>query len=224
MADLGKNSLWTDISNKSSNVETNIIGPDYSYANNISGPAALGIGSNGTFSQLVSNAEGIAYYVEQLITGNPPLGNQFFINTGGTCTATDGSIQSRSNYINNMSSGAAALPPAMSELGSDFNGLIPGVVDDIEGLNPLHLFNSMMADASPACSCYQCPTTSGRTYGFLSPDLTTDLATSQCQVVDMDNCVTTGVENFSNYESSTLGAIPTLLAGLGFLYFIFSGK
>lgn len=223
MADLGKNTLWSDISNDSANLKTNIVGPEYSYADNISGPSALGIGSDGTFSQLGRNASGISYYVQQLITGDPPLGNQFFINTGGTCTATDGSIQSRSNYINNMSSGSAAMPAAMSELGTDFNGLIPGVVDDIEGLNPLHLFSALMADASPACSCYQCPTTSGRQYGFLSPDLTTDLATSQCQVVDMQNCVDTGVENFSNQESS-MGAIPTILAGLGFLYFIFSGK
>lgn len=223
MADLGKNSLWSDISNKTSSVETNIIGPDYSYADGIAGPSSLGVGSAGTFSQLGANVEGITYYVEQLITGDPPLGNQFFINTGGTCTSSqDGSSQSRSNYINNMSSGAASLPPAISELGADFNGLIPGVVDDIEGLNPLHLFHAMMADASPACACFQCPVTTGRAYGFLSPDLSSDLSAS-CTVVDQSNCISAGVENFSN-QSSSVSAIPTILAGLGFLYFVFSGK
>jgi hypothetical protein len=31
------------------------------------------------------------------------------------------------------------------------------------------------------------------------------------------------VENFSN-QSSSVSAIPTILAALGFLYFVFSGK
>jgi hypothetical protein len=223
MADLGTNSLWSDMSN-GQDVQTEILGPSYSYADSITGPSSLGVGSNGSFGQLGSNASAIAYYVEALITGNPPLGNQYFVNTGGTCTAPDGSIQPRYNYINNMSSGAAALPSAISELGSDFNGLIPGIVDDIEGLNPLHLFSSLMVDSSPSCVCMSCPTstTAGSDAKFLNADLSPDLTGSSCTQVDPSICLGS-TESFTN-QSNFVDTIPTILAGLGILYFVFSGR
>jgi hypothetical protein len=230
MADTGGNSLWADIENIGtdvSNVETQILGPDYSYADGISGPSSLGVGSDGSFSQLGSNASAIAYYVEALITGNPPLGNQYFVNTGGMCAAPDGTLQPRFNYINNMSSGAAALPAAISELGADFNGLIPGVADDIEGLNPLHLFTSLMADSNPPCVCLSCPASNpaGSDAKFVSQSLSADVASSQCQQVDSSVCLANAstTESFSNREDF-VSAIPTIVAGLGILYFIFSGR
>ena len=235
MADLSKNPLWKDIEAVGSKVEgaetkveTELLGPRYSYADNITGPTSLGVGSDGSLGQLISNAEAVVYYVEALITGNPPLGNQYFINTGGMCTAPDGSLQPRYNYINNMSSGAAALPAALSELGSDFNGLIPGVADDIEGLNPLHMFTALTADANPACMCVACPASNaqGTDAKFVSLNLDPDLTGSSCVPVDPSICKANQktTESFSNQDSGFLPAIPTILAGLGFLYFIFSGK
>uniref|UniRef100_A0A6C0EPL1 Uncharacterized protein n=1 Tax=viral metagenome TaxID=1070528 RepID=A0A6C0EPL1_9ZZZZ len=230
MADTGGNSLWKDIENveaDATKVETEILGPSYSYADAISGPSTLGVGSNGTFSQLGTNASAIAYYVEALITGNPPLGNQYFVNTGGMCTAPDGTLKPRYNYINNMSSGAAALPAAISEIGSDFNGLLPGVADDIEGLNPLHLFSSLTADANPPCVCLQCPASnpSGIDSKFVTASLSADVASSQCTPVDSSVCIASAstTESFSNKEEF-VSMIPTIIAGLGVLYFIFSGR
>jgi hypothetical protein len=235
MADLGSNSLWKDIESAENNaegavdkVETELLGPSYSYADSITGPTSLGVGSNGSLGQLITNAEAVAYYVEALITGNPPLGNQYFVNTGGMCTAPDGSLQSRYNYINNMSSGAAALPPAISELGADFNGLIPGVADDIEGLNPLHLFSSLSADANPQCLCVACPvstTAAGVDARFVTGSLDPDITGSSCNIAPPEICLAAQntKESFSNRET-VVSIIPTILAGLGFLYFIFSGK
>jgi hypothetical protein len=222
MADLGSNSLWSDIENGASNVQTDLLGPSYSYADSITGPSSLGVGSNGSFGQLGTNANAISYYTQALITGNPPLGNQFFVNTGGMCTAPNGSLQPRYNYINNMSTGAGALPPAISELGSDFNGLIPGVVDDIEGLNPLHLFSALVADANPPCVCMSCPTSSGTVAKFLTTTLSPDVASSQCQQVDPSQCASVP-ESFMNKQEA-VSVIPTIIAGLGFLYFVFSGR
>jgi len=222
MADTGGNSLWSDIENGTSNVQTDLLGPSYSYADSITGPTSLGVGSNGSFGQLGTNANAIAYYTEALITGNPPLGNQYFVNTGGMCVAPNGSLQPRYNYINNMSTGAGALPAAISELGSDFNGLIPGVVDDIEGLNPLHLFSSLMVDANPPCVCMSCPTSAGTIAKFLTTSLSPDLAESQCQQVDPSQC-TSAPESFTN-KNEFVSLIPTIIAGLGVLYFVFSGR
>lgn len=222
MADIGSNSIWSDIENGSSNVQTDLLGPSYSYSDALTGPTSLGVGSTGSFGQLGTNANAIAYYTEALITGNPPLGNQYFVNTGGMCAAPNGSLQPRYNYINNMSTGAGTLPAAISELGSDFNGLIPGVVDDIEGLNPLHLFSALVADANPPCVCMSCPTSAGTVAKFVTASLDPDLRESQCQQVDSSQC-STATESFTNKEE-VISAIPTILAGLGVLYFVFSGR
>lgn len=233
MADLGSNSIWSDITGAVSSAEgaagsvtTDLLGPDYSYADNIQSASSLGVGSAGTFSQLGTNAEAVAYYVKTLITGDPPLGNQFFVNTGGTCTAPDGQLRSRYNYINNMSSGSAALPSAISDLGADFNGLIPGVVDDIEGLDPIYIFSAMTQDASPQCACYQCNVTSGSPYQWLTPSMSPDFSSSQCSQVDSSYCPgpSSSTESFSNRTDSFVNAIPTLVAGLGLALLVFSGK
>lgn len=224
MANLGANPLWGNMSS-GSDTSNDLMGPDYSYADNIQGPGSLGVGSNGSFGQLGTNASAIEYYVKTLITGDPPLGNQFFINTGGTCTAPDGQLRARYNYVNNMSSGSAALPAAMSEIGSDFNGLIPGVVDDIEGLDPLYIFSAMVADASPQCACYQCNVTSGSQYQWLTPSLSPDFSTSQCNQVDASYCPPpSATESFSNMKENVVPAIPTVIAALTFALLVFSGN
>jgi len=194
MADLGKNSLWSDISNGVGNVETQIMGPAYSYADHLpppSGEGGLGVGSDGSFSQLGTNLGAVGTYVGTMVGGHE-MGNQYYVNTGGTCTAPDGSLQPRFNYINNVSS-----------------GLVGGVIGDIEGLNPMYLLNSMTASSSPACKCYQCPVSSGDAYKFLSPDLSPDFDPKVCKVVDPSKCMPKAKEGFANDL-----VIPLLVAGV----------
>lgn len=218
MADLGSNSLWSNMESGADSVTTDIIGPAYSYADNIPGPDSLGVGDNGSFSQLNSNLSAVGTYVDTMIQGDPPLGNRFFVNTGGTCTAPDNSIQSRYNIINNMPSGSEIMPAGFKSLGSSLNGLIPGIVGDIEGLNPYYMLKSLMADGNPKCACYKCDVTSGEQYRFLTPELSPDFDSTICTQVDSSNC-TTSVESFSNQESSS--SIPTLLAALGIVFLVF---
>ena len=215
MSDLGSNSLWSDISNGASNAQTDLMGPSYSYSDNIPGPSSLGIGSAGTFGQLGTNLSGIGTYVSTLIDGDPPLGNQFFVNTGGTCTAPDGSTQSRYNYINNKPDASSLLPASMSEIGSGMNGLIPGVIGDIEGLNPMYMMSALMADSSPQCECYKCDVTTGAPARFLTTSLSPDYNSTNCTQVDPSQCTS---ESFENYTSIPI--IPTLL-GVGALSLLF---
>ena len=223
MANLGSNSLWADISSGSPNVQTDILGPDYSYANNIPGPSSLGVGSDGTFSQLGSNADAVGTYVKTMISGDPPLGDQYFVNTGGVCTAPDKSLQPRSNYINNKPQTQNDLPNGLKDLGSDFNGLIPGTVGDISSLNPIYLFKAITADAEPPCKCYKCDVTSGNGTGFLTAELTPDFDPANCQEVDPSQCVT-AKEGFLNYDEIAISPIPTILAVLALGYFVFSRR
>ena len=221
MANLGNNSLWSDISNGSSNVQTDLLGPEYSYANNVPGPSSLGVGTDGTFSQLGSNAGAVATYVKTMISGDPPLGDQYFVNTGGVCIAPDKSLQPRSNYINNKPQNQDLMPPGLKDLGSDFNGLIPGTVGDISSLNPLYLFKALTADAEPPCKCYKCDITSGGATGFLTAELTPDFDPANCQEVDPSQCATTK-EGFSNFNEISISPIPTFVALIALGYFIFS--
>lgn len=224
MADLGLNSVWSDIDGGASNVTTDILGPSYSYADNIPGPASKGVGSDGSFGQIFTNLGATVDYVKLMITG-PPLGNAYYVNTGGTCTAPDGSTQSRYNFINNISTGANLVPQGLNDLSfisSDLNGLIPGIAGDIEGLDPLYLFNALTADGNPPCACYKCNVTTGTQYRFLTPELSPDFDTNSCSQVDASLCVQSSKESFTN--STSMSALPTIIAAAGLLLLTFSGK
>jgi hypothetical protein len=199
------NSVWSSVAGGTG---TSVMGPSYSYVDNIQSPSALGIGSDGSMSQVARNIDGIVTYVQYLISG-PAMGNRFFIKTGGTCTAPDGSSQSRSNYVNNVTDAAEALPQSMRRdlggLASDFNGLIPGMIQDVEGLNPVSLFNSLSADSVPTCECYSCPVTSGLSNGFLNTTLSPDYDPDLCQKVDPSVC-----KNVESFEDDS--ATPIIVA------------
>lgn len=206
------NSLWSSVAGGTGS--SSVMGPSYSYVDNIQSPSALGVGSDGSFSQIGRNIGGITTYIQYLISG-PALGNRFFIKTGGTCKAPDGSSQTRSNYVNNVTDAAEALPQSMRNdlggLASDFNGLVPGMIQDVEGLNPISLFNSLSADSVPTCECYSCPVSSGVSTGFLNTTLSPDYDPDLCQKVDPSACVTK--ESFEGQESS----IPVYIAMAGLI-------
>jgi hypothetical protein len=215
MANLGQNSLWSDMSTGSSNVTTAVMGPSYSYADNIQGPASMGVGSRGTFSQIGTNTAAITNYVKYMISG-PSLGNQFFVNTGGTCTDSSQTVQSRFNYINNVTNGADLLPAAMKEdlggIASNFDGLLPGMLQDLEGLNPLYLMGAIAADSEPTCDCYTCVTSGGTESHFLNVDLTPDFDPELCTKVDNSVCGKT-TEGFSDYDTYLgIAALVILIA------------
>lgn len=234
MADLGANSLWSDLADSkngtpgaSDKVSGSILGPEYSYSDNIPGPNSLGVGSRGTTSQLMTNINAATQYVKIMITGDPPLGNQYYVNTGGACVAPDGSTQSRYNYINNKAVGADLVPQGLNDLSfisKDLNGLIPGVVGDLEGLDPLYLFNSLTAEGTPACQCYKCAVTDGSPYQFLTPELSPDFDTNLCSQVDPSFCKSSGTESFTNWRTAKMSYLPTVVAFLGILLLTFSGK
>ena len=95
------------------------------------------------------------------------------------------------------------------------NGLIPGVIGDIEGLNPMYMMSALMADSSPQCECYKCDVTTGAPARFLTTSLSPDYNSTNCTQVDPSQCTS---ESFENYTSIPI--IPTLL-GVGALSLLF---
>jgi hypothetical protein len=210
------NPIWDDVASAPGKATESVMGPSYSYMEHIKSPSELGVGSRGTVGQIATNTSAIGSYIKYMISG-PALGNRYFVNTGGSCEASDKSIQSRHNFINNVASGAQLLPQSMkSSLGgiaSDFDGLIPGMMEDAEeGLNPVHLFSSLSADSTPACECYTCETSGGPQSRFLNKDLTPDFDPDICKQVDISKCIETK-EGFTDISN---GVYPILI-GIGFL-------
>ena len=221
---MADNPVWSGI-NGGQDVQTALIGPDYSYSDHVPQPSSLGVGSNGTFSQLGTNARAIGTYVGTLISGNPVLGNRFFINTAAKCTAPDGSLQPRFNYVNNIASASKLLPSGLQSVGGGLTGLIPGALGDISSLNPTYLFRSLSSDGLPSCECYKCVVTSGSEYQFLTPALSPDFSSTLCQRVDSSMCLNDETkEGFANFASSDSAPHVLIAIGVFLALMMLSGK
>ena len=79
------------------------------------------------------------------------------------------------------------------------------MLEDVEGLNPVSLFNSLSADSVPTCECYSCPVSSGLSNGFLNTTLSPDYDPDLCQKVDPSVC-----KNVESFEDDS--ATPIIVA------------
>jgi hypothetical protein len=131
---------------------------NYPYYKYIKPPAELGASGKGNLTALGNDIGAIQAYVGVLVSGKSkaqsvsPMGNKYFMNTGGTCTASDGSKQSRYVYINNVPDGAIPLISSATGVNlTEFEGLVPGALEDMSYINPMKLFTAF----SKGTSCQQ---------------------------------------------------------------------
>jgi len=152
--------FFSDIMSDMKGMEQNLLGPDYLYWKRILKPSDMGMSDDGNFGALANDIGGLINYVEVLVSGKGgsttggPLGDQFFLKTGGQCTdVASNKLVDRYIYINNIPSGN--IPFISSGLGgtdfTEFEGLIPGTLGDLAKLNPLGLFKSFMMGENPPC-------------------------------------------------------------------------
>jgi hypothetical protein len=157
------NNIFQEVLNNAQGVEEQLLGPSYPYYKNIKTPSQLGMSSRGTIQQMSQNIVGLTNYVEVLVSGTSsasatggPLGNKFFLQTGGKCV--DNSVDGSNNqvdryiYINNVPEGN--IPFISSGLGvnfTEFRGLIPGAMSNLNVLNPFGLLQSFLAGSTPPC-------------------------------------------------------------------------
>lgn len=153
--------FFKDIVTDIDKVEQEFLGPDYEYYKYINTPKNLNMSGDGNFGALKNDVEGIVAYVELLITGRgkasktgKPLGDRFFLKTGGQCKDyKTGKLVKRDMFINNVPDGNI---PILSELlgqqFSTFEGLIPGIFSNLDAINPLELFGAFMEGESPLCA------------------------------------------------------------------------
>ena len=150
------------------NLSQDFLGPSYNYATKIKSPTESGMSADGSLTQLADDVGGLIGYIEVLVSGpsnslkNPtrPLGNKFFLPTVANCNDVDTkeTVQ-RSLYINNVPVGN--IPFLSSTTGvdlSEFRGLAPGILSNIEVLDPIGMMKAVFAGANPDCKNVTFPT------------------------------------------------------------------
>jgi len=147
-------------------------GESYPYWDYIKTPESLSITSDGNFPAFVKDIGGLFDYGEVLIFSNSnasttgkPLGNKYFLNTGGQCCPTtiqnpwsgscsNSDLVDRYIFINNIPTGNLPfITSSQNTSGSSTTGLLPGILEDVLQI-PMEiegLFSAFTAPANPPC-------------------------------------------------------------------------
>ena len=158
--------IFQEVLTDAQGVQNRLLGPTYPYYKNIKSPSQIGMSDKGTLQQMGKNINGLINYVQLLVSGKSsasatggPLGNKFFLQTGAKCNAVDtcndpsGCQQTdRYIYINNVPEGSIPfISNAMGVNFTEFRGLIPGAMGNLNVLNPFAIMSSFMSGATPPC-------------------------------------------------------------------------
>jgi hypothetical protein len=153
---LPSGTIFTDATQSAPDLETRLLGPSYKYYNNIKSPAEMGMSTSG--NDLGKDVNGILNYVQVLSEGgggasnvSGGMGNKFFLLTGGECTAKDtGDVMPRYIYVNNIPNGNIPFLAGGNNT-SSFKGLIPGIMGNLETLNPFAIMQAFVSGDKPEC-------------------------------------------------------------------------
>jgi hypothetical protein len=126
---------------------------DYPYSTYILPPEKLGASPNP--KALGNDVKALAAYVQVLVSGRSkaqkvsPLGNKYFMDTGGKCKDEAGVEHTRYVYINNVPDGNIPfISSAMGETMSSFQGLVPGMLGNMAYINPAKIFNAFAPETT----------------------------------------------------------------------------
>jgi hypothetical protein len=146
--------IFQDVLTDANSVQTKLLGPDYPYYKNIKTPSEIGMSSDGNLSAFARDIDGIISYASLLVSGNSaasatggPLGNKFFLKTGATCMDTETNQEvDRYIYVNNVPQGNVPFISAgMGVNFTEFRGLIPGTISNLNVLNPFGIMGAFLA-------------------------------------------------------------------------------
>ena len=152
--------IFEDVLTDANAVQEKLLGPDYPYYKNIKSPSEIGMSSDGNLSAFGRDINGMITYATLLVTGKSdasatggPLGNKFFLKTGATCIEKETNKEvDRYIYVNNVPQGN--VPFISSGMGvnfTEFKGLIPGTISNLNVLNPFGIMGAFLAGSKPPC-------------------------------------------------------------------------
>jgi len=137
-------------------------GSPYSPADQLPMPNQIGVGDGDSLDSVINAVKGVAYYTDAIGFGEStnmlssgmglqPLGVNYFMNTGQTCSNGATMYQ----YFEGIPTGnalGAKIGKAMAAQNMSLKGLVPGMIEDAEsGLNPMPLLNAMLGSGYPKC-------------------------------------------------------------------------
>lgn len=138
-------------------------GSPYSPADAMLTPAAINVKAGDSLDSVIDAVKGVGFYVDMIGFGGPsskitqgmpirPLGVNYFMNTGQTCSNGATMYQ----YFEGIPTGdalGAKVQKAMRDMGlPGLKGLAPGMMEDAErGLNPMPLMTAMLGSGYPQC-------------------------------------------------------------------------
>ena len=154
--------------------------PNFNFNASIPGPNEMGVRSKGSrgkhLAQIAKNAGAVSGYLDMVIGGTPsdftknlmgesskniirPLGGRFFIDTITKCkydnpeTGLEEEVN-KSMYMDMVPRGnalGAEVSQKLRDSGFDTRGLIPGVMEDVQALNPMGLLNAAITGNNSKC-------------------------------------------------------------------------
>jgi hypothetical protein len=154
------NNIFQQVLTDAQGVQDKLLGPSYPYYNNIRSPSQIGMSDEGSMKALGKDIDGLINYVKILVDGKgsasttgQPLGNKFFLKTGAKCLNTDTNQEvDRYIYVDNVPDGSIPfISQGMGVNFSEFRGLIPGAISDLNVLNPYTIMQSFLVGATPPC-------------------------------------------------------------------------
>lgn len=137
-----------------------LLGPTYPYYKNVKTPREIGMSDKGNLETTAKDVDGLISYVEMLVSGKSkasatgqPLGNKYFLKTGAKCYNSESKeIVDRYIYVNNVPEGNVPfISGAMGVNFSEFKGLIPGAISNMNTLNPYAIMQGFTMGATPEC-------------------------------------------------------------------------
>ena len=147
-------------------------GPNYDYIKHIRSPSELQLAVSGNMWEFGNDIAAIGDYIAILIAGpsraniypERPLGMSYMQPTNAKCTDINadvsGTMVQRSIFVNNIPLGNIPLLSAAAD-GQDFTsfrGLIPGIAQNLEVLNPVSFARGLLAGGAPPCMNVTLPT------------------------------------------------------------------
>jgi len=139
-----------------------LMGPAYSYADELATPSELGIGPDGSAEGIMRAVAGVGYYTDAIGFGEStalakaqgwsqrPLGIRYFTDTGAICSNGAKMYE----YIDTTPPGLPGRVGAeiQKTMGVSLKGMGPGIMADAVGaLNPMPLFKAITGSVYPAC-------------------------------------------------------------------------
>ena len=146
-----------------------ILGPDYSYAENIPLPNQIGVRDGDDIGSVIGAVKGVAYYTDTIGFGGPssfldqgmglkPIGVQAWMKSGMTCS-NGADMWTYMNGIPNGTALGGTLAKTLSDSGlPGLKGMAPGIMEDIESaFNPVPIMESVFGTSFPSCKMVEMP-------------------------------------------------------------------